>query len=79
MSPPFSVVREWAKSLGIELHGRFGSFDYLNVDGCIAKSQALATTLNGRKTALPTVTSGGVNVDDDNARLQRRCGRDDHS
>lgn len=54
-----SVVREWAKSLGIELHGRFGSFDYLNVDGCIAKSQALATTLNGRKTLLPTVTSGG--------------------
>jgi protoporphyrinogen oxidase len=52
-----SVVREWSKSLGIELHGRFGSFDYLNVDGCVAKSQALATVLNGRATALPTVAN----------------------
>lgn len=51
-----SVVREWAKSLGIELHGRFGSFDYLNVDGCVERSQALATLLNGRVTALPTVS-----------------------
>jgi protoporphyrinogen oxidase len=53
-----AVVREWAKSLGIELHGRFGSFDYLNVDGCVERSQALATNLNGRETALPTVASG---------------------
>ncbi len=50
-----SVVREWAKNLGIELHGRFGSFDYLNVDGCVVRSQALATSLNGRETALPSV------------------------
>lgn len=53
-----SVVREWARSLGVELHGRFGSFDYLNVDGCVARSQALATSLNGRETALPSVPSG---------------------
>jgi protoporphyrinogen oxidase len=50
-----SVVREWAKSLGIELHGRFGSFDYLNVDGCVVRSRALATSLNGRETVLPSV------------------------
>jgi protoporphyrinogen oxidase len=55
-----SVVREWAKSLGIELHGRFGSFDYLNVDGCVERSQALATSLNGRETALPLVPSGDL-------------------
>lgn len=48
------VVRKWAQSIGIELHGRFGSFDYLNVDGCVIRSQALATLLNGRETALPS-------------------------
>jgi protoporphyrinogen oxidase len=53
------VVRQWARSLGVELHGRFGSFDYLNVDGCVVRSRELATTLNGRETALPTVSNGG--------------------
>ena len=50
-----AIVRAWAKGLGVELHGRFGSFDYLNVDGCVARSQELATTLNGYETALPSV------------------------
>ncbi len=53
-----SLVREWALSLGIELHGRFGSFDYLNVDGCVVRSKELATMLNGRETALPPIPSG---------------------
>ncbi len=51
-----AVVREWARALGVELHGRFGSFDYLNVDGCVASSQTLATSLNGHETALPSVS-----------------------
>jgi len=48
-------VREWARSVGITIHGRFGSFDYLNVDGCVRRSQELASELNGRKTPLPSV------------------------
>ena len=50
-----AMVREWAKSVGITIHGRFGSFDYLNVDGCVRRSQALASELNGRSTPLPEV------------------------
>ena len=49
------VVREWATSQGIEIHGRFGSFDYLNVDGCISRSQELASRLTGRPVELPRV------------------------
>jgi protoporphyrinogen oxidase len=48
-------VRGWAQSVGIILHGRFGSFDYLNVDGCVRRSQELASTLNDRSTPLPSV------------------------
>jgi len=50
-----ATVREWAKSVGITIHGRFGSFDYLNVDGCVRRSQELASELNGRSTPLPEV------------------------
>jgi protoporphyrinogen oxidase len=50
-----SSVREWAQGEGITIHGRFGSFDYLNVDGCVRKSQELASELNGRLTPLPSV------------------------
>ena len=49
------TVTAWAKSFGIELHGRFGSFDYLNVDGCVIRSVEMATKLNGRPTLLPSV------------------------
>jgi protoporphyrinogen oxidase len=48
-------VREWAQNLGITIHGRFGSFDYLNVDGCVRRSQELASALNGHATPLPSV------------------------
>jgi protoporphyrinogen oxidase len=48
-------VREWAQSVGVTIHGRFGSFDYLNVDGCVRRSQELASELNGRVTPLPSV------------------------
>lgn len=50
------IVKDWAKSLGIIIHGRFGSFDYLNVDGCVIKSQELASELNGYPTSLPTIS-----------------------
>jgi protoporphyrinogen oxidase len=48
-------VREWALDNGVTIHGRFGSFDYLNVDGCVRRSQELATVLNARATSLPTL------------------------
>jgi protoporphyrinogen oxidase len=47
------VVRGWAESMGIYPHGRFGAFEYVNVDGCVARSRELAARLNGRATALP--------------------------
>jgi protoporphyrinogen oxidase len=50
-----ALVREWALGNGITIHGRFGSFDYLNVDGCVRRSQELASELNGRVTPLPNV------------------------
>jgi protoporphyrinogen oxidase len=50
-----ALVREWAEGVGITIHGRFGSFDYLNVDGCVRRSQELASKLNGRETPLPSV------------------------
>jgi protoporphyrinogen oxidase len=50
-----AMVRDWSQSVGITIHGRFGSFDYLNVDGCVRRSQELATALNGRATQLPSV------------------------
>lgn len=37
-----NLVTTWAKSVGIRLHGRFGSHNYLNVDGCLAQSIELA-------------------------------------
>jgi protoporphyrinogen oxidase len=49
-------VREWAHSVGVTIHGRFGSFDYLNVDGCVRRSQELASKLNDRLTPLPSVS-----------------------
>jgi protoporphyrinogen oxidase len=50
-----ALVREWAQSVGVIIHGRFGSFDYLNVDGCVRRSQELASELNGRVTPLPSI------------------------
>ena len=40
-----ALVVDWAKSLGIFLHGRFGSHNYLNVDGCLEQSIGLARQL----------------------------------
>lgn len=49
------VVSDWAEGLGIYLHGRFGAFDYLNVDGCVIRSLDLASKLNGRSTLLDEI------------------------
>lgn len=49
------VVLDWAESLGIHPHGRFGAFEYLNVDGCVVRSLDLATRLNGRPTSLSEI------------------------
>ena len=49
-------VKAWAEAWGVHLHGRFGAFEYLNVDGCIARSLELATALNGRSTSLSEVS-----------------------
>ena len=39
------VVSSWARENGIILHGRFGSHNYLNVDGCLEQSIGLARQL----------------------------------
>ena len=39
------LATEWAASIGIILHGRFGSHNYLNVDGCLEQSIDLALRL----------------------------------
>lgn len=50
------VVRDWAESQGVFIHGRFGAFEYLNVDGCVLRSLDMATRLNGRPTTLDEIT-----------------------
>ncbi|MBN2136877.1 MAG: FAD-dependent oxidoreductase [Sedimentisphaerales bacterium] len=40
------IVRGYASSLGIELLGRFGEFEYLNMDEVIRRSHRLAEKLN---------------------------------
>ncbi len=49
------TVKTWARSRGVHLHGRFGAFEYLNVDGCVISSLALAAELNGRPTSLAEI------------------------
>ena len=39
------VVISWAREQGLILHGRFGSHNYLNVDGCLEQSIGLAREL----------------------------------
>jgi protoporphyrinogen oxidase len=55
-----ALVREWLEDRGISPHGRFGAFEYLNVDGCVIRSIELAERLNGRPTSI-----GEVDLADD--------------
>lgn len=49
------TVKDWAEGLRIHPHGRFGAFEYLNVDGCVQRSLDLAARLNGRPTSLAEI------------------------
>jgi protoporphyrinogen oxidase len=51
----FALVRRWLEDRGIYPHGRFGAFEYLNVDGCVIRSIELAERLNGRATSIADV------------------------
>ena len=50
-----AVVREWFPQHGIDLCGRFSYFEYVNVDGAIARAMDVAGRLNGRAVRLDAV------------------------
>lgn len=53
-----ALVREWFPQQGIDLCGRFSYFEYVNVDGAVARAMDIAGRLNGRPVrldALPAV------------------------
>jgi protoporphyrinogen oxidase len=47
-----AVVREWFPQQGIDLCGRFSYFEYVNVDGAVARAMDIAGRLNGREVRL---------------------------
>jgi protoporphyrinogen oxidase len=49
------VVREWFPQRGIDLCGRFSYFEYVNVDGAVARAMEVAGRLNGRDVRLEAV------------------------
>jgi protoporphyrinogen oxidase len=50
-----AVVREWFPEQGIDLCGRFSYFEYVNVDGAVARAMDIAGRLNGREVRLDAV------------------------
>jgi protoporphyrinogen oxidase len=40
------IVKDYLKKIGIEICGRFGEFEYLNMDKCIERAHAMAEKLN---------------------------------
>lgn len=46
------VVREWFPQQGIDLCGRFSYFEYINVDGAVARAMEFGGALNGRPVQL---------------------------
>jgi len=50
-----AVVREWFPQQGIDLCGRFSYFEYVNVDGAVARAMEVAAGLNGRAVHLDAV------------------------
>jgi protoporphyrinogen oxidase len=50
-----AVVRNWFPSQGIDLCGRFAYFEYVNVDGAVARAMEVATRLNGHAVRLDAV------------------------
>jgi protoporphyrinogen oxidase len=55
-----TVVREWFPQQGIDLCGRFSYFEYVNVDGAVARAMDVAGSLNERAVRLDTPTSVGT-------------------
>jgi protoporphyrinogen oxidase len=49
------IIREWFPRHGLHLAGRFGFFEYANVDGILIRNLEIASQLNGR----PVSVSGG--------------------
>jgi protoporphyrinogen oxidase len=47
-----AVVRDWFPQQGIDLCGRFSYFEYVNVDGAVARAMDVAGRLNGREVQL---------------------------
>jgi len=54
------VIRDWGAGAGLFVHGRFGAFEYLNVDGCVERSLEMAAHLNGRPASLPRLPGPGT-------------------
>jgi protoporphyrinogen oxidase len=52
-----AVVREWFPQQGIDLCGRFSYFEYVNVDGAVARAMEVAAGLNGRPVRLDAATA----------------------
>jgi protoporphyrinogen oxidase len=50
-----AVVREWFPQQGIDLCGRFSYFEYVNVDGAVARAMDVAAGLNGHEVRLDVV------------------------
>jgi protoporphyrinogen oxidase len=50
-----AVVREWFPAQGIDLCGRFSYFEYVNVDGAVARAMDVAGRLNGSPVRLDAV------------------------
>jgi protoporphyrinogen oxidase len=48
-------LRSWTEDQNVFIHGRFGAFEYLNVDGCVVRSLEMASRLNSRETRLAEV------------------------
>jgi protoporphyrinogen oxidase len=46
------LIREWFSSQNLHLAGRFGFFEYANVDGIIWRNLQLAEKLNGHPVVL---------------------------
>jgi protoporphyrinogen oxidase len=54
---PATVVREWFPQHGIDLCGRFSYFEYVNVDGAVARAMDVAARLNGREVRLDALSA----------------------
>jgi protoporphyrinogen oxidase len=54
-----AVLREWFPQHGIDLCGRFSYFEYVNVDGAVARAMDIAGRLNERSVRLDAVPSRG--------------------